>query len=255
MVKQYLFAFKNRIEWRFWYKSVIATASVFFLAVFSFSFWAVIFSLSGFLIAFFLHKEPGDKILVKSYWISVISFFVGLWFLVFKTTFFEFFLLPQALFFVGVFFFFLWVFLAKTPKFSRFPFFVHGLHVVLLFVVLSLSSFLLDKLGPIAYFIPFFGVLFLSQEILSYAFGDKLKHIRGFALFSGFLGAQFLFILRFLPFPIAFQAVLASVAFIIFFDCLGVHQNGKISARFLYQKLALFVLFFIFLSTFTKWTL
>ncbi len=251
---RFLSRLRNPIEWKWWLKAGFATLAAALPAFFSFSFWSVAFALALYLFSFFFRRAAREETLPVAFSLFVAFLSLGSFVLVRETNLFDYLGGVQSVVFLIVFLFFLLVFAAGAEPLKRSPIPEAAVYTVLLMLWVILGGMFIDRVGPLWFFGFGLGVYLLSLEMIARAGGKRSGRIHAYAVFSAFLASELLYTLRFLPFHLIAQAILVSVALIVFFDVLRVEMQGKIVRRFVIEKLSVFMFFLLLLGLFSKWT-
>lgn len=254
MERQFLSHLRNRIGWKSWYKAASAALAA---AVFAFgfpSFFAIAFSAALYAAAFFWRRRGHGEILAVSYWAFTAFLSLGSYVIGKETDFFEYFGGLQAASLLIAYFMFVGIFSA-LPAGKRVSVSEAAVHTVLFLFWTMLSSFLIDRWGPV-WFLPYFAVVALvAHEIIARSLSSQGPRERAYALVAGLVSAELLAALRFLPFHLIPQAIAVTVALIVFFDAIRAHEEGRLSRAFVVEKAATFGFFAVLLGFFSKWAL
>lgn len=254
MEKLFLSHLKSRIAWKSWYKALAATFAAAVLAFGSFSFWSLVFGIALYCVAFFWHRKEHGEVLTVSFLAFVAFLSIGGYVIGNQTDFFEYIGGLQIIVAAIAYLVFLGIFSA-VPAGTRVSVSEAGVHTALLLFWTMLSGMLVDRWGSL-WFVVFFAVVALiAHEVILRSHGERGVKSRGYALVAGLIAAELLSVLRFLPFHLIPQAIIVTVALVIFFDALRAHLEGRIGRAFLIEKAVTFAFFAVLLGFFSKWTL
>ncbi len=250
----FLSGLRSRIEWRSWYRAALAALAASLLAFSSFSEWAVALAAVLYCAAFFWGRRAREYGLSISFWLFALLLALGSFVIGRETDFFGYLGALQSLS-IALAFLVFFLILASSSSPKKLPLAEAFVHTALLLFWTVLSGMLLDRWGA-WWFIGFFAVVaFLARESIERSLMERSARTIGFALFSGLLASELLFLLRFLPFHLIPQAILVSVALIVFFDVVRAHVKGLMPRHFVVEKAVTFLFFLLLLAFFSKWTL